>query len=290
MTVDQQRAYYDYHTQRNLSNARASGDEGVVVHPLPMCGFGGCPQLSPSRVCVAAFFRMAARSLYKELGQREVCILDIGCGSGFYAQVFEDAGFCGRYIGLDRQRHQNWTDRRDTPLTRELVIADVHAFDEGSLPLLDIIISSTALEHILDDLGTLERVRTRLRPGGGEAHFVPAEGALRLYGPHGWRQYSPRCMRRLFPHGNLYRLGGPVSSWLHYRVFTIPVIQGKKSAWDKLPKWLYGAFRSVALQVDQLIATGHPGRSPTMYAALCLPSHGVEIGCRGKGRCVEQAA
>lgn len=99
--------------------------------------------------------------------------------------------------------------------TRKLIVADVNAIDPASLLPMDLLLSNTSLEHIRDDEGAIRALSSRLTPRAMQAHFVPGEAALPLYGPHGFRQYSPWCLSRLFPGAEVFRYGGQAWAAVH---------------------------------------------------------------------------
>ena len=137
--------------------------------------------------------------------------------------------------------------------------------DPEQLPQPDLIVSATALEHFRDDSGVIQRWGERLKEGGAQIHFVPGESALRLYRGHGWRQYSSGCLRRLFPEGEIYRVGGVVSSSLHRHAITNPEgIKGHSSIRQRFPKH-YALLRTLSLCADTML--GNP--KPSMYGVIC---------------------
>jgi SAM-dependent methyltransferase len=239
-------AYVAFHRARNAANISRSAREGIVVLPGPIASpehVVVCPEFSPARTDVGVFFSWAAQRIatrfaiggdaLARLGTRPLTILDLGCGSGFLAPILARAGLCGRYIGLDIKRHPKWVDgvvAASPELRRELLVADIGTFDPRVLPTLDAIVSCTALEHIEDDAGALAKLATRLAPWGVQAHAVPGELGLSLYGPHGWRQYSPACLRAMLPRAEIYRYGGPNALRVHVSCITNRMESGKADA------------------------------------------------------------
>lgn len=265
LTSEQARAYMAYHAARNRSNARRSRELRIRTTPIPLPRSHAPDSASPARVMVSAFFRFAAARLRTFYTDPQVTILDIGCGAGNAVLPFlESAGFQGRYIGLDIAAHRHWPRHASNAFTRELIVDDVHTLDTRRLPRIDLLTSSTALEHIRDDAGCLARLAPSLTPHSAQLHYVPGEGALPLYGPHGWRQYSPVCLRALFPRGELFRAGGACSSWLH--AHAIPS-NGSPGMRERRPSF-YRLLRNGSLLTDRL--TGNT--PPTMYGVLVLPA------------------
>jgi hypothetical protein len=120
----------------------------------------------------------------------------------------------------------------------------------------------SALEHIRDDAGAIAALRTRLVPGGCQVHFVPGEAALPLYGPHGYRQYSPACLAALFPSGEIHRYGGAATNALHERWIS-PATRSGSCPRDASPAE-YCLLRTRALDHDQ-----QTGNAPaSMYGVV----------------------
>ncbi len=94
---------------------------------------------------VSAFFSMAARRLTPHFKGREVTMFDLGCGTGnAVLPFFEEAGFRGRYIGLDIKGDKRFPAVSSKSFSRELIVADIHTFDVGTLPPIDLFVSATA--------------------------------------------------------------------------------------------------------------------------------------------------
>lgn len=267
LTPDQVRAYMTYHADRNATNAVASIAAGVVTIPSPVWGTTTAGGASPARTMLDAFYDWFARRAVAGFADRPVTIVDLGCGGGARLGTFARAGFRGDYIGIDIARSPKWTADPINGLHPSLIVADLHAFDERTLPPIDILISTTALEHVKDDAGIIRRFTSRLAPGGVQAHFVPAEAALDLYGKHGWRQYSPICLRHLFPDATIYRFGGVFSNELHARAIFEPSLRGRPFMSARHPR-LYAIARAAALMLDRITGCARP----SMYAAVTPPA------------------
>jgi SAM-dependent methyltransferase len=262
LSREDRRAYMRFHADRN----RTTAIESLGIRTLPPAAWGasapaGC---TPSRVSMLTFFEWAARELRSHFRDRHITIVDIGCGTGRTLDPFAALGYRGTYIGLDIARHPKWKDGPQGGFTRQLIVGDVQAMSLAALPPIDILLSATALEHIRDDAGAVARLSARLAPGAAQAHFVPGEAALPLYGPHGWRQYSPHCLRGLFPAGDIYRFGGRWSNALHARAVTAPTNRGELAMGERRPR-LYSLLRSAAMLADR--ACGN--RPAAMYGVLC---------------------
>lgn len=258
--------YMNYHAVRNRRNAVLSRRQGVCTFAAPPLAGRLPTDVSPPRAALNSFFRFAAAALFPAFQGRDVTIVDIGCGGAPCLEFFEAAGYRGLYIGIDIKRKASWTDEPTAAFRKQLVLGNVLTLDVGALPPVDLLISSTALEHIQNDAAAIARLSTRLRADGAQVHYVPGEGALPLYGPHGWRQYSPRCLRALFPTGRIFRAGGPCSSLVHRVGITQPSRKNRKTLMVGSPK-RYAVARNVALRLDCLLGN----RPATMYGVISGP-------------------
>lgn len=262
LTREQRTAYMRYHRARNHDNALRSRAEGVATEPGP-----GDVDLraewSPARHDVAAFFRWFGRAAFERFGGREVTILDIGCGGAFIAPFLAEAGLRGVYCGVDLRARGDWAGHPIHGLQTRFVQGDIMSMDVDALPMADLVVSATALEHIADDRGAVGRVARRLVPGGMQGHFVPGEEALDLYGPHGWRQYSPRCLRSLFPGGRIFRYGGTATSRLHLFGLTRALERGTPDVRARHPG-LYVRALKAARRAD----AAEDNQFPSMYGVV----------------------
>lgn len=264
LSPDERRAYLAYHARRNAERRRAGRD--VPTLPGPHRPVTRTPGASPSRVAVSMFFRLAAEEARRRFAGRPVTILDLGCGRGNVLDAFLDVGMTGHYVGLDLVRHARWSDEPIGAFTRELILGDIHALDFSRLPMADIVTSCTALEHIRDDAWAVGMLATRTAQCGLHAHAMPGEGALALYGTHGWRQYTPVDLDALFPGGTIYRYGGPFSHRWHRTAITRRLMKGKSMLHESRPR-LYARVRDAAMRADHILGE----HLPTIYGVLWSP-------------------
>lgn len=253
LSAQQRRAYMAHHRERNSANARLSAIEGVTtLPPVGSCAFN--PAWSPARHDVAAFFAWVGDRAAAHFGARPITVVDIGCGGGFVGTLLAERGVRGEYIGVDITRRASWSERDIGGLHARFIEADITRIGADEIPSIDLVVSATALEHIEDDRAAIAHVSSRLSARGAHAHFVPGECALELYGPHGWRQYSPRCLRALFPSGEIFRYGGPGTNRLHAALITRPTSRGMADGRARHPR-LYELAMNRAREVDA--AAGH---------------------------------
>lgn len=83
---------------RNLASGAATLTTRQWCPPKSELSHADTATASPSRWLTEAFIRHALPGL---LNRREIAILDIGCGSEGICRSLVEAGFCGRYTGVD---------------------------------------------------------------------------------------------------------------------------------------------------------------------------------------------
>ncbi|GAB4386915.1 MAG: hypothetical protein Kow0022_17300 [Phycisphaerales bacterium] len=220
---------------------------------------------SPSRVAMDSWVRWAAAGMAARFGTRAVRVLDIGCGSGYVRTLLADAGLSGEYVGVDQTEHPAFRALSCAAFAPRMIVGDIHALEPGDVGPVDLLISMTALEHFEDDRKALARARRLLAPGAGELHIVPAERGLRLWGCHGWRQYSPRCVRELCPRAEIHAIGGACSAWVHEQMITRPNRRGIDGR-ARRPR-LYRALRRASHPIDRVLCN----RPASLYAAVIWP-------------------
>lgn len=260
LSAAERRAYMEYHAGRNAELTAAS--RGVVTLAACRSRVAVAPGSTPARVAMLQFFDWASAALAPHFAGRAVTVVDIGCGTGRQLDPFIAHGYRGLYVGIDVARHAKWVDGASGGFERRLVVADVNAIDPAILPPIDLLISATALEHIRDDAGAVSLLTSRMAPGSVQVHFVPGEAALPLYGPHGWRQYSPACLSAMFPGAEIYRFGGVFTNRLHRRWVT-PATQGRGTLKERWPR-PYGLLRAMASGLDRLAGN----RPASMYGVI----------------------
>lgn len=277
MTGAQRREYLAFHARRNEGNSHASREAGVKVRYFPGPSVPVSTMASPSRLAMHAFFDWALREASAGMARRDVRALDLGCGNGVVTiDHLIDAGFRGQYIGVDVARHPKWSDAPLGVFSRSLVLGQAEDADVarvlGKGNRLDFLISSTALEHIEDAAGAIRRFESFLAPDAWQVHFVPGTRALALYGTHGWRQFSPRCLKELFPRGEIYAFGGPASDWWHKYFITSegnPHAPNRRGRFNKY----YRIGRSIAWHLDGVLADVglFDVHDATMYGVVVRP-------------------
>ncbi|MCR4313850.1 MAG: hypothetical protein NUV84_01225 [Candidatus Uhrbacteria bacterium] len=185
---------------------------------------------SPSRMLSNLFWRELPWSTIKqELG--EFHVVDTGCGSGSYGDYLDTCsnGNVTRYVGLDVSEHPSWGT--STSPNRAF-----HRFNGRSIaphipPQTNVFMSQSAIEHFPNDRRYFEDVQHFIQSPARpilQVHLFPSAACMRLYGRHGYRQYTPRTVSRItrmFPDAqcHLFGLGGPACNRVHDQYITQPL-------------------------------------------------------------------
>ena len=104
-----------------------------------------------------------------------------------------------------------------------------------------------------------------MNSGGVQIHIVPAFWSLFLYLWHGYRQYTPVRLKRLFFEKNLsvYRMGGLFSFFFFLVFYTVPELLLKTKGIRKFGG--YSAITRIANRLDVILPF-----LPSMYAVVVL--------------------
>ncbi len=200
---------------------------------------------SPSRFLTEVFIDSELPQL---LTQKQVEVVEIGCGSGSMSARLATLGFGGRYTGIDIV-DQFRPQALPSSFTSNFIESDAHRFIPERP--IDLLISVSALEHIPDDAKLIKRLATHMAPGGLELHVVPGAASLFTYLWHGYRQYTPKGLADRFGEGrtSIVRLGGLGTFLLHLCFITSEVLVGR-SLRTFAPR-LYGRMLRGALMLDR---------------------------------------
>lgn len=217
---------------------------------------------SPNRALTEAFF---VNQVPKLMAPSSIRVLDIGCGPGQMSELLAQAGFSGSYTGIDIEDRFAHGPNMSTAFERTFILSDAHALPEDQS--FDLILSSSALEHIENDVKLLEKLSRITSPQGIQVHLVPGSWSLPLYLWHGWRQYTLCSLsKRTSPdQTQVYKMGGIASFLLHFIFITLAEII-LRLPFRKLFPNVYGALLDMALRVDHFIPFGAP------FLAICLRS------------------
>ncbi|MCR4378618.1 MAG: class I SAM-dependent methyltransferase [Rhodospirillales bacterium] len=214
---------------------------------------------SPNRVLTEAFF---VKQVPKFLAPGPIKVLDIGCGSGQMSELLAQAGFTGSYTGIDIEDRFTHSTNISNAFKRIFILGDAHNLPEDQS--FDLILSSSALEHIENDVALVEKLGRMTSQEGMQVHLVPGSWSLPLYLWHGWRQYTLCSIsKRVCPDRTLvYKMGGIASFLLHFICITLSEV----ILHIPFRKWfpnVYGLLLDAALHMDRFLPFGAP------FLAVC---------------------
>lgn len=156
----------------------------------------------------------------KLLKEKNINVLDVGCGTGYIRDILEKYGYVGKYVGVDVVREKKFTEESKSFDVKfvESKIEDFNVDDK-----FDLVISNTAFEHIPDDYKAAEQSDKYAGENGIQLHIVPSFWSLFIYLLHGFRQYTPNRTKILFGEDAIvYRLGGLGSFFVAFLLMTVP--------------------------------------------------------------------
>ncbi|GAG77522.1 unnamed protein product, partial [marine sediment metagenome] len=176
---------------------------------------------SPTRNYVNKFLDNFLKEL-TALGK--INILDIGCGSGYIREILAGYSFSGDYTGVDIQKHKDFEKYNLKNFSSVFIKSRIEDFKTNKK--FDLIISNFVLEHVEDDFDVISKCDELIKRGGIQIHILPSFWSLFLYLWHGYRQYNPKRLKKLFSYRDfeVFRLGGFFSFKLHLFFITIPVL------------------------------------------------------------------
>ncbi|HUT22281.1 MAG TPA: class I SAM-dependent methyltransferase [Candidatus Bipolaricaulota bacterium] len=138
--------------------------------------------------------------------KKEIKVLDIGCGSGYVRKILADAGYVVDYTGIDVFKNDAF-DQYSKYCQSKFFQTAIESFETDDK--FDLIISISALEHIKNDSLAVEKSGKALNQGGVQIHIVPSFWVLPLYLWHGYRQYTPIRIKKLFNEKfEVFKFGG----------------------------------------------------------------------------------
>lgn len=188
----------------------------------------------------------------KFISQKHIRVLDIGCGTGYIRKIMHELGYIVDYTGLDISQHQDFNHY--APYARNSYFIKAFVETAHVSEQFDVVISMQALEHIKDDVLAVQKGATYVKKGGVEIHTVPSFWSLFLYLWHGYRQYTPARLDKIFQKVNVHalRLGG-VGSFLFHLIFvTVPHLFLRGRATGIRKSGAYKAFEHSAHAIDKV--------------------------------------
>lgn len=201
-----------------------------VQHFFPNLGRDIETDGSPSRILSNLFWReLPWGQIVKEIGL--ISVLDTGCGSGSYGNYVNK---CSQenvksYVGLDVYQHPSWNSPQE-------ISKRFQRFDGKSIASfipddINFFMSQSAIEHFRHDQKYFQEIQQFIKHHPRpiiQVHLLPSVACMKLYGRHGYRQYTPRTVSnitRLFPDAQclLFGLGGPSCNRVHESYITRPL-------------------------------------------------------------------
>lgn len=124
-----------------------------------------------------------------ELIPKGARVLDVGCSSGNFGAVLIHEKRC-KVVGLD-------IDKQDIKKAQANLSAahvrNIETDDIADLGLFDVVVFADVLEHLMNPVAALEKVKTVLKKGGRIAFSIPnmAHISIRLQLMEGFFEYTP---------------------------------------------------------------------------------------------------
>lgn len=214
--------------------------------------------LSPGREYSNKFL---SENLSKLLFNKEIKMLDIGCGSGYVREILYNLGYKVFYTGVDIRKHKDFEQFNKYALESDFIQSKIEDFNTSNK--YDFVFSISALEHIKDDKLAVSKALQFLKPSGIQIHIVPSYWSLFLYLRHGYRRYTPSRLKKLFKNNNLeiHKLGGFFSFILHFSFITAPEILLGITKMRKLE--IYSRLVNIANKLDYFFYI-----FPSFYVAI----------------------
>jgi SAM-dependent methyltransferase len=271
-----------------LDNARpnAGVDAGLenarFTCPLPLDALrrmAGTP--SPSRaLCDLFWAHLPWAALEERLGP--IRMLDLGCGSGRYAEKFQawSGRRLARYTGVDLQPHAEWNPIGNANPFVTFHAADIERIDRVLSPDVNLIVSQSTLEHVRNDAFVFEMLHAHAHASGRallQIHAVPSAACLRLYLWHGYRQYTPRTISAVTSRfadcsaRRLIALGGDACNALHWDYITWPLMIRRTGDRRDAEPERYRAALGDAIALDVARRSNHPA-----FYVLLIYSNGLD--------------
>jgi SAM-dependent methyltransferase len=195
-------------------------------------------------------------------------VLEVGCGTGHNLEMLAEFGKLDA-CELDAIARGMASDRLGRPVL-EARLPDLTMFKAGSYDLVALL---DVLEHVPDDKGSLEAIRSLLKPGGALILTVPANKwmwSAHDVAHHHFRRYSKRELASLFNNaGYELQLHSYFNSLLFPVIAAARIIgktRGSDSADDEMP----GAKVNGLLRRVFGIEAGLIGRLPMPFGVSLI--------------------
>ena len=183
---------------------------------------------TPSRNLSNLFWKRLNLEKISEILGRDVSVVEVGCGTGRYSQVFSEQLENFSYTGVDIVQSPDWktaTDKRVNFLEKDYLSYDSY------LNNCNFIFTQSAAEHFRQDLDFFKNISNYASSAERKLvtiHLVPPPSSLYCYLWHGIRQYPIRVVNKIYElqpaecKKILVVLGGPRANRVHRKWITYP--------------------------------------------------------------------
>jgi SAM-dependent methyltransferase len=208
----------------------------------------GFKNTTPARLYIDEFLKLNLLNLIK---YKNIEVLDVGCGDGYIRQILRDMDYSVEYTGVDIYMTNSFRNFESAKINSIFVESKIEEFNSTSK--FDLVLSMTALEHIKDDYLAINKCTQMCKKNGVQIHIIPSFWSLFLYFCHGYRQYNPRRIAKLFKGLNyeVYRAGGLFTFLLHLLFITIPLLLFKSNKLRNIKQ--YATLMRLCSKLDKFV-------------------------------------
>jgi SAM-dependent methyltransferase len=199
---------------------------------------------------------------------KEARVLEVGCGTGHNLAMLGEFGKL-EACELDAVARGLASDRLGRPVL-EARLPDLSMFKAGSYDLIALL---DVLEHVPDDLASLQAIRGLLKPGGALVLTVPANPwmwSAHDASHHHFRRYTRRQLAKVFSEASF---DGQLLSYFNTLLFPLigaarifGKITGRESADDAMP----GRTVNAVLKSIFGLEAGMIGRLPLPFGVSLI--------------------
>ena len=208
--------------------------------------------LSPSRNLSNLFWRHLDFAKLFPVEKSRIQVLEVGCGSGRYAEILSKYQKNINYAGFDIRSSESWSEIM-TNYEAQFFVNEASNVGQF-LADTDIVITQSSLEHILDDLRyfkDLSKHYEQTKRPLVSINLVPSVANLLLIPFHGIRQYGKESLSQIsktvFPASlEVFQLGGRATTQFHFRELSLNSLlkRAPKVGTDSYREELIAAIRS----------------------------------------------
>ena len=231
---------------------------------------------SPSRLaCTAYIIDFLSKNFSKD---KEIKMIDIGCGSGRYYHYFTNLGYQINYLGLDIKKSSSWNDSSEKLSFFEIELGEnkIELLNriEDKLKNIDLVFSHSALEHIENDISAVREI-SKFCKEAKHLHLVPAVSMFPNELLHGWRRYAPRNLKKFGKDLSTRIVFDPIGNKKTFKSFFSYhyKLDAKKLSYDffNFYKHDYDPRRDI-----ETISSPNIGEFPVFYALIINPNEEVD--------------